>query len=168
MCASGGLQKWIRLWRKAPICYIYITFVKMFFFNSKMDVPAQTPSERNSKIWGFQKQYNYSALSNYTFANSNFASRNPSFLQKNSMEKCIGATGQGKQRKNSMTKNHFIAKTRPTYGTCRKISHKRSPKGPWTLWAQKWSICKQSLKRKQPKKNYFFFRGGIEKNRSTI
>ena len=79
-----------------------------------------------------------------------------------------GATGQGKQRKNSMTNNHFIVKTRPTYGTCRKISHKRSPKGPWTLWGQKWSICKQSLKRKQPKKNYFFFRGDIEKNRSTI
>ena len=44
-----------------------------------------------------------------------------------------GATGQGKQRKNLMTNNHFVVKTRPTYGTCRKISHKRPPKGPWTL-----------------------------------
>ena len=71
MCVLGGLQKWIRLRRKAPICYIYTAFVKMSFSNSKTEVPAQIPTKRNNKVRGSKKQYKNSAFSNYVFGNSN-------------------------------------------------------------------------------------------------
>ena len=71
-CVLGRLQKWIRLRRKAPICYIYSAFVKTFFSNSKTEVPIQIHTKRNSKVRGSKKHYKNSAFSNYVFGNSNW------------------------------------------------------------------------------------------------
>jgi len=51
---------------------MYTTFVKMFFFNSKMGVLTQRPMNRNYKGRAFKKHHKYIAFGNSVFAASDF------------------------------------------------------------------------------------------------
>ena len=70
LCICLGLQKLNYLRSEAPKCYIYSTFVKINFFNSKTGEHPQRPVNRNYKGRGFEKHNKHSAFGNSVFAAS--------------------------------------------------------------------------------------------------